>query len=137
MTLRCEVDTLGYPKAALFVFCVALMLENTLSMLMGSLRSVHGDEAVDVLSTDALSYELQGTYEGMMVAIPPEEWVPFGTMSLSAFVKELKSQAKRVDVIRYRKHRRGPKKPMPARGQYHNGGHASTAKILALRNAKN
>ena len=137
MALRCEVNTLGYPKAALFVFCVALMLENTMGMLMGSLRAVHGDEAVDELSTDALSYELQGTYEGMMVAIPPEEWVPFGSMPLSAFVKELKWLAKRVDVIRYRKHRRGPKKPLPDRGQYHNGGHASTAKILALRNAQN
>ena len=117
------------------MFSVALLLENTLAMLMGSLRAVHGDEAVDKLSTDALAYELQGTYEGMMVAIPPEQWRPFVTMSLSEFVKHLKSLAKRVDVIRYRKHRRGPKKPAPARGQYHNGGHASTAKILALRNA--
>ncbi len=28
MALRCEVNTLGYLKAALFMFCVALMLEN-------------------------------------------------------------------------------------------------------------
>ena len=73
----------------------------------------------------------------MMVAIPPAEWVPWGTKSLSAFVKELKSLAKRVDVVRDRKSRRGPKQPQPARGQYHHGGHASTAKILALRNAEN
>jgi hypothetical protein len=33
MALQCEVNTLGYPKAALFAFCVALLLENTLSML--------------------------------------------------------------------------------------------------------
>lgn len=136
MALRCEVNTLGYPKAALFVFSVALVLENTLAMLTGSLRAVHGDEAADELSGDALAYELQTTYEGMMVAIPPEHWQPFATMSLSEFVKHLKSLAQQVDVIRYRKHRRGPKKPKPPRGQYHNGGHASTAKILALRNAK-
>ena len=128
---------LGYPKAALFAVSVALMLENTLAMLMGSLRAVHGDEVVDELSTDALSYELARTNEGMMVAIPPEEWLPFGSMSVSAFVKEMKSLAKRVDVARHRKNRRGPKKPQPARGQYHNGGHASSAKILALRNAEN
>lgn len=136
LVLRCEVNTLGYPKAALFMFCVALLLENTLAMLLGSLRSVHGDEAVDELSTDALSYELHGTYEGMMVAIPAEEWVPFSTMSLAQFVKQLQSLAKQVDVVRYRKKRRGPKKPAPARSQYHNGAHASTAKILALRNAE-
>ena len=136
MALRCEVNTLGYPKAALFVFSVALLLENTLAMLTGSPRAVHGDAVVDNLSTDALAYELQGTYDGMMVAIPPDQWRPFATMSLSEFVKHLKSLAKRGNVIRYRKHRRGPKKPPPARGQYHNGGHASTAKILALRNAQ-
>ena len=137
MVLRCEVHTLGYPKAALFVFSVALLLENTLAMLNGSLRAVHGDEAVDELSGDALAYELHTTYAGMMVAIPPEEWRPFATMSLTEFVKHLKFLAQRVDVLRYRKHRRGPKKPAPARGQYHNGGHASTAKILALRKAQN
>ena len=105
-------------------------------MLLGSLRSVHGDEAVEELSTDALSCELQGTYAGLMVAIPPEEWVPLGTQSLSEFVKTMRSLAQRVDVVRYRKHRRSPQKPPPKRGQYHNGGHASTAKILALRNAE-
>lgn len=136
MVLRCEVHTLGYPKAALFVFSVALLLENTLAMLNGALRAVPGDEAVDALSGDALAYELHTTYEGMRVAIPPEEWPPFATMSLTEFVKHLKSLARRVDVIRYRKHRRGPKKPTPDRGQYHNGGHASTAKILALRKTK-
>ncbi len=55
MALRCEVNTLGDPKAALFVFSVALVLENTLAMLNGSLRAVPGDEAVDELSTDALA----------------------------------------------------------------------------------
>ncbi len=133
MALQCEVNTLGYPKAALFAFCVALLLENTLAMLKGSLRAVHGEEATAELSGNLLSYELQTTYEGMMVAIPPDEWVPFGTMSLTKFVNFLKSLAQRVDITRYRKHRRGPKKPRPPHEKYHNGGHASTAKILALR----
>ncbi len=31
---------------------------------------------------------------------------------------------------------RSPQKPPPQRGLYHNGDHASTAKILALRNAE-
>ena len=136
MALQCEVNTLGYPKAALFAFCVALLLENTLAMLKGSLRAVHGEEETAELSGNLLSYELQTTYEGMMVAIPPEEWLAFGTMSLTAFVNVLKMLAKQVDVTRYRKHKRGPKKPPPPHEKYHNGGHVSTAKILALRHTE-
>jgi hypothetical protein len=69
----------------------------------------------------------------MMVAIPSEEWVLFATMPLKEFVNQLTSLAKRIDIAYYRKSKRGPKKPRPQRGQYHNGGHASTAKILRLR----
>jgi IS4 transposase len=133
MALQCEVDTLGYPKAALFTFCVALLLENTLVMLKSSLRAAHGEEAAAELSGNLLSYELQTTYEGMMVAIPNEHWLTFGRMSLVQFVHFLKSSAKRVDLTRYRKAKRGPKKPRPPHQKYHNGGHASTAKILAHR----
>jgi hypothetical protein len=134
MALQCEVNTLGYPKAALFAFCVALMLENTMSMLKGSLRAVHGKETTADLSGNLLSYELQTTYEGMMVAIPEKHWLPFGTMSLNEFVKLLKCVAQHVDIKRFRKHQRGPKKPPPPHEKYHNGGHVSTAKLLACRN---
>ena len=48
--LQCEINTLGYPRAALYVFAVAALLENTLAMLKGSLRAAHGDEAVDALA---------------------------------------------------------------------------------------
>jgi hypothetical protein len=41
-----RVNTLGYPKAALFAFCVALVAYNVLSTVKGALRSVHGEEKV-------------------------------------------------------------------------------------------
>lgn len=134
--LQCEINTLGYPKAALFTFCVALLLENTLSMLTGSLRAAHGDEAAEELSGDSLAYELRNTYEGMMVAIEPEHWTVFSQMSLTEFAKTLLRLAKSLDLTRHRKRRRGPKTPATSRAKYHNGGHASTAKILALRKSK-
>jgi hypothetical protein len=133
MALQCEVNTLGYPKAALFAFCVAILLENTLAMLKGSLRAAHGGEAVAEISGNLLAYELQTTYEGMMVAIPSEHWKPFATMSLKEFARTLKTLAARVNIAIYQKHKRGPKKPPAPRAKYHNGGHVSTAKILKLR----
>src|SRR5688572_12426393 len=32
-TLTCEIDTLGYPKAALFTFCLALLAYNAVSLI--------------------------------------------------------------------------------------------------------
>ena len=46
-TLDGEINTLGYPKAALFAFCVALVSYNVLSTIKAALRSVHGEEVGD------------------------------------------------------------------------------------------
>ena len=40
--LACEIDTLGYPKAALFGFCVALVAYNVVALVKGALRAAHG-----------------------------------------------------------------------------------------------
>ena len=94
MALQCEINTLGYPKAALFTFCVALLRQNTLSIWMGSLRAAHGAEAVQSVSGDALAYELRNTHDGMLVAIDPEEWHVFSEMTLTQFAKTLLTLAK-------------------------------------------
>ena len=41
-TLTCEINTLGYPKAALFAFCLALLAYNAVSLIKAALRSEHG-----------------------------------------------------------------------------------------------
>jgi len=46
VALKCEVNTLGYPRAALFAFCVALVAYNVLAVQKAALRSVHGEEKV-------------------------------------------------------------------------------------------
>ena len=40
--LACEIDTLCYPKAAIFAFCLAAMLYNAVSLMKSTLASVHG-----------------------------------------------------------------------------------------------
>ena len=39
-----EINTLGYPKAAFFGFCLALVAYNMLAVVQAALRSVHGDD---------------------------------------------------------------------------------------------
>jgi hypothetical protein len=131
--LSCEVNTLGYPRAALFTFCLALLLENTLSMLKGSLNAAHGKKTADDISFTLLSQELSKSYDGMMVQIPPEKWTPIRKLSLKEFAGLMKDLAIRIDPARYPKTKRGPKKPATAKKKYRNGGHVSTAEILAKR----
>ena len=44
-TLTCEIIALGYPKAALFGFCLALMAYDAVAVMKAALRAVHGHEA--------------------------------------------------------------------------------------------
>jgi len=68
-TLGCEIDTLGYPPAALFAFCLALLAYNAVSVLKASLRTTHGAETVQKeVSSYYLALEIRQSYDGMAVA---------------------------------------------------------------------
>src|SRR3954471_3035214 len=113
-TLDCEINTLCYPRAALFVFCVAVMAYNLQSAIKGVMRSEHGAEKVEHdLSRYFVAGEIGQVYRGMMVALPPEEWAIFRHMSLTEYVAFLKQLARDVDFERYPKAHRGPKKAKP------------------------
>ena len=133
-TLSCEINTLGYPKAALFTFCLALLAYNAVSLIKAALRSAHGRQKVnDEVSSYALSLEISRTYDGMMIAIPAPHWVLFRELSAQEFANVLRELASSVNLARYQKHPRGPKKKPPERTTYQNGKHVSTAKLLAQR----
>lgn len=133
-TLSCEIKTLCYPAAALFTFCLALMAANAVAVLKAALRASHGEEQADDLSGYYLALEIKQVHEGMMIALPAEEWEFFRELSVAEFAARLKEMAKHLDLSYYRKSKRGPKKPPPSMDQYRNGGHVSTYKLL--RNKK-
>jgi hypothetical protein len=134
-TLTCEVNALGYPKAALFGFCLALMAYHAVSVIKAALRAVHGRATVEQeVSGYYLALELAQTYEGMMIAIPASNWRIFRTLTPREMAQVLKALAANANLRRYQKHRRGPKKPPPKKSKYKNGGHVSTAKLIAMRN---
>jgi hypothetical protein len=130
-TLECEIHTLAYPKAALFAFCLALVAYNAVSVLKGALRVVHGAQTVqEQVSGYYLNLEIRSTYDGMMIAIPEEHWRIFRTLSVSALASLLKELAGHLELSRYQKRPRGPKKPAPKKTAYAHGNHVSTFKIL-------
>ena len=130
-----EINTLGYPKAALFGFCLALVAYNMLAVVMAALRSVHGAEPIDQdLSLYYVANDIAQTYHGMMIAIPEDEWRVFSRMCPAAMVATLKELAQKVCLKAYRKSSRGPKKPRPKREGSTKASHVSTVKLL--RNQK-
>jgi hypothetical protein len=133
-TLACEINTLGYPKAALFAFCLALLAYNAVSLIKAALRSVHGRQKVnEEVSSYYLALEIGRTYDGMMIAIPAPHWALFRALSNKEFANALRELASSVHLSKYQKHPRGPKKKPPERTAYQNGKHVSIAKLLAQR----
>lgn len=134
--LRCELNTLGYPKAALFAFCVAACSYNLLAAIKGALRGVHGEETMATkVSNFFLTDEISGTHRGMMVALPPLEWTGFQTMRAKDLAVHLCRWARTADLENYPKQTRGPKKPKPKRPNA-KFQHVATARLLNEKQEK-
>jgi hypothetical protein len=129
-----EINTLGYPPAALFGFCIALIAYMVLSVIMAALGSIHGTEKIKKeVSGYYIADELSGTYRGMMIAIPPKKWQIFRQMTHNEMIMFLKQLATRVKLSAFKKHTRGPKKPAKKRTSDSKTPHVSTARLVAGR----
>jgi hypothetical protein len=132
--LGCEVNTLGYPRAALFAFCVALAAYAVLAVVKAALRSVHGEEVVETqVSGYYVALEMTRVYGGMMIAIPPADWQVFRELDGSGMAVLLRQLAGRMNLNKYRKQTRKPKKPPIKRIHDPEQPHVATAELLAQR----
>lgn len=133
--LNCEINTLCYPKAVLFCFANALVAYNALSILKAAIAAAHGQEAVSMLSHYYLALEISQTTDGMLIALPLEEWECFAPMSPADFACSLSAIATGMNPRAYRKSIRGPKKPKARKQHRKQSVHVSTHKILEQRRA--
>jgi hypothetical protein len=134
VALTCEVNTLGYPKAALFGFCLALVAYNAVALVKAALRAVHGHETVEKqVSWYYLCTQVAKVYGGMMIAVPPRCWRPFRDMEDAEFANVLQQLATNIDLAKFQKHPRGPKKPPPKKTSGAKIKHVATARILEKR----
>jgi hypothetical protein len=135
--LRCEVATLGYPRAALFSFATAVLAYNTYAVVKAALRAAHGAKEIEEkLSDYHLLSDVAVTYVKMEIAVPEECWEPYRAMPVKSFVKTMEKLAHRVKLSRYPKKKRGPKKPQPRKKSGRRNHHISTARLLAKRRKK-
>jgi IS4 transposase len=132
--LRCEINTLGYPKAALFGFCLAVVAYNVVSLVKAALRAAHGKEFVEEkLSMYYLTLEVAQVSAGMNIAINEQQWTIFRRMSVKEFADTMVELAQRMDLRKYTKHKRPPTKNPTKKISGQKIKHVSTAKILARR----
>jgi hypothetical protein len=133
MVLKNKVETDGYLTAALFVFSIAAIIENTLILVKGAIEAVHGPGKFADISGLSLSRELSRTHAGMMVAVEEPLWSVFREMSLAEFAAVVRKLAANVPLTCYKKTKRGPKKPPPEKKAYSESGYVSTDRILRQR----
>ncbi len=130
-TFNCELNSLGYPKAALFVFCIAIVAFNILSTVKTALKSVHGIGKINAgLSDYYLVEEVQGTFRGMAIALPSPLWLPYLKMNTVEFAQTLKQWAVLVNLKRFSSSPRGKKKPKPKPNYDPKHPHVSTFRLL-------
>lgn len=129
--LHSEINTLGYPKAALFSFCLALVAFNIYAVVMAALQATHPEKVIkDEVSEYYIAQEIDVATDGILIAIPEEEWAVFAHASPSELAILLLDIASYVDLKKYKKNPRGPKKPPIKRTQFKGHPHVSTAKLL-------
>lgn len=129
--LKSEINTLGYPRAALFGFCLSLIAYNLLSVVKAAMRSIHGEEQVEEeVSGYYIAGEISRTMEGMKIALPDEEWSIFRDMSQNEFIMFLQQIMRNTVLSKYKKSKRGPKKPKSKKDQHTRSPHVSTFKLL-------
>jgi Transposase DDE domain len=135
--LRCEVETLGYPRAAWFSFATAVLVDNTYAVVQASLRAAHGVEVIkEKLSDYHLMSDVAATYVGIDIAVPDECWESYRAMPVGTFAKAMMNLAHRVKLARDPKKKRGPKKPQPRKKSGRRNHHISTARLLMKRRKK-
>lgn len=128
--LRCEIPSLGYPRAALFAFSMSAVAGNALAVLKGNLRVAHGEEIAQEVSDFALVDEAAEDYPGMMKAVPPTAWPRAAMHGAEEVAAVLNDVAAKVPVHRMFRSRRGPKKPRPKRSRGNRIHHVSNKKLL-------
>ena len=127
-----EIETLGYPQAALFGFCLALVAFNLYAVVMAALRAAHPTHDIDrTVSEYYLATDIATTMTGLNIAISEDEWAPFAYASTEELTGYLLILASYVDLHKLRKTTRGPKKPPTPRTKFKGKPHVSTARLLA------
>lgn len=130
-SLHCEVAGLGKPRAALFMFAMALVAGNALAVVRGSLRQAHGGVAEAEVSGYYLAHEMAARFAAVNLYAESLDWSGWRTLRPGPLVQLLTAIACNVKLAALTRSKRGPKKPPAEKPTYDpRHTHFSTARIL-------
>lgn len=135
--LHSEIRSLGHPRAALLGFAVAVLAHNVLALLQRCVEQAHRDQKPPPeVSTYHLALHIRGSYEGMLIALPPEQWRT-SNGDPAALADRLLQLARNIDPRQVATSKRRPKVAKPK--GYVDGAvvraQVSTARVLAQARA--
>ncbi len=132
--LNSELASLGRPRAALLGFAVSVLAYNLLTLLARCVEQAHQQqEPPPKVSAYHLALQARSSYEGLLIAVPPECWPPWHSATPECLAERLLSLARHIDPRQVATSRRKPKPKTPkgyvdaktARA------HVATARLLA------
>lgn len=128
-----EIQSLGYPQAALFSFAMGLFMLNILNTIRIAVAAASDDEFVaDDVSVYHCAIEIVDAWKGMSIVLGQEYFErKYSSIPLPKLGNELVRLAKHVQFRCVLKSQRGPKKPPPKKKSGGRGNHVATARILA------
>jgi hypothetical protein len=125
-----EIETLAYPKAALFGFALALVAYNVFSVMMSSLDCAHGKPVSKDISGYYIAHEIAATYLALVHLGAALDWQSVAACSPAEFAAWLRETALHVRLQTLKKHPRGPKKPKQKPPYDPKQPHVSTYQLL-------
>jgi len=135
--LHSEIRSLGHPRAALLGFAVAVLAHNVLALLQRCVEQAHHEqEPPPEVSAYHLAVHIRSGYDGMLIALPPEQW-PSYDGDPTALADRLLRLARNIDPRQIAVSKRRPKvtKPKPYVDGAIARAHVATARVLAQARA--
>jgi len=131
--------------AALFGFCIAVVMYNALSAVIAALRATHPEVEAAASQETApskrkkfsfyyLTDEISGVWRGMQIAIPDRHWTnAFQSLTSKQMAKKLLWLGRQVKCERFLTNPYSEQKRRKQRKMTTRGGNVSTYKILQQR----
>lgn len=127
-----EIQTLGYPNAALFSLSCAYVAYNILQCLRQTLEASHPERVTqgERISSYYLADEVAKTWRGIDAVLTDADWNYFHTLTPRELAITLRTLALLVPYRKFTKRKTSKKNTTPRPPTTKRQGHASTEKLL-------